>query len=822
MLLSLSWLREFVPYTGSAEELGETLTMLGLELEAILRPFAALEPLVVGFVQEATRHPESDHLSVCKVDVGEKHGGVLQIVCGAPNVAAGQFVPVALVGVTMPGGLVIKKAKLRGVESSGMICSERELGLTDDHSGILVLPEVNHKGEKIFAGQPLLDALRVDEEVLEIGVTPNRADCLSVLGLAREVALAYNLPLTMPEAKVEESGEDVSGSVPIFIAHTETCLDYTGRLFVGAKVGPSPAWMRYRLFAVGVRPISNLVDVTNYVLMELGQPLHAFDSSLLQGSAIRVRLAKEGETCVTLDGQERTLVATDQVICDGKDTAVALAGVMGGLATEITAESTEVFLECALFQPACVRRTSRRLGLSSESSYRYERGVDPMGLEFARERAAYLIAHLSGAKVLKGVCRGTAKPWQAPVVGFAKSRAEALLGIELDEVFCTKTLEALGCSVEKKTADNWRITTPSWRYDLDREADIIEELARVYGVDKIPATLPGIRHTLADFGKQENVFHFISRIKHTMVGLGLQEAINYSFVGHKDLDLLGLPKEGRVSILNPLTAEQDVLRTALTAGLLYTVRQNIGQGADALRVFEVANIFEEDKESITTVREGRRLAVVLYGNRFQHVDTADFKDASWPDPLDSQLYDYPDIRGVVEHLFRHFLHIATPKFEKMQNHSFLSPAVAIVGQGGEQYGFLGRVKPAIAAEFYARHALWVAELDLDVLYTCATTKIKFTPLPVYPPVRRDVTFITPLAMPVASVEAALREGAPALLQNVVLQDIYTPEGLMGTETRNLTFRLTFRHPERTLQDAEVDKVREKMVAAVVQGLGVKV
>lgn len=821
MLLSLSWLREFVPYTGSAEELGETLTMLGLELEEIQRPFAALEPLVVGFVQEAVKHPESDHLSICKVDVGEKAGGVLQIVCGAPNVAAGQWVPVALVGASI-AGMQIKKAKLRGVESCGMICSERELGLTEDHSGILVLPEVNHKGEKLFAGQRLLDALRVDEEVLEISITPNRADCLSVLGLAREVALAYNLPITMPNAKVEESGEDVSGTVPITVENTETCLDYTGRLFAGAKVAPAPAWMRYRLHAVGVRPISNIVDVTNYVLMELGQPLHAFDSSLLQGSAIRVRLAKEGEKCVTLDGQERTLVATDQVICDGNNTAVALAGVMGGLATEIHAESTAVFLECALFQPACVRRTSRRLGLSSESSYRYERGVDPEGLAFALERAAHLIAAFSGAKVLKGVCRGAAKKWQAPKVQFARSRAEALLGIEVEEAFCVKTLEGLGCKIEKKGADDWLIATPSWRYDLDREADIIEELARVKGVDKIPATLPAIRQSLADFGKPENMFHFLSRVKHCMVGLGLQEVINYSFVGHKDLDLLGLPKEGRVGILNPLTAEQDVLRTALTAGILYTLRQNIAQGADALHVFEVAHIFAEDKTSTTTVRESRRLAVALYGSRFQHVGKADFKDASWPDMLDTQLFDYPDMRGVVEYLFQHFLYSKAPKFEKMAEHPFLSPAVQVLGQNGENYGFVGRVKPAVASEFYARHDVWVAELDLDAMYQLASVKVKALPLPVYPPVRRDVTFSAPLTMPVENVENALRDAAPALLQNVVLQDIYVPEGVIGAQTRNLTFRLTFRHADRTLQDAEVDKAREKMVSAVVQALGVKV
>ncbi|MGN1037813.1 MAG: phenylalanine--tRNA ligase subunit beta, partial [Mailhella sp.] len=396
MLLSFNWLKEFVPYTGTAEELGDMLTMLGLELEEVLHPYAEIEGVITGRVLTCEAHPDSDHLHVCTVDVGEAEA--LNIVCGAPNVKAGQLVPVAPVGATLPGGLVMKKAKLRGVPSFGMICSERELALADDHSGILVLPERNRAGRQILPGEKFVEAYDLDREVLDISITPNRADCLSVYGFARIIGAYLGLPVTMPGFHLEEKGEDMSGAVPVQVEDSVLCPSYTGRILKGAKVGPSPAWMRYRLNAVGIRAISNLVDVTNYILMELGQPLHAFDHNKLAGNRIIVRAAKDGERLVTLDGQERMLKAGDGLICDAEK-PVALAGVMGGLETEITDESESVFLECAVFCPRSIRMTARRLGLNSEASYRYERGVDPTTMPFALDRAAALMAELSGADV---------------------------------------------------------------------------------------------------------------------------------------------------------------------------------------------------------------------------------------------------------------------------------------------------------------------------------------------------------------------------------------------------------------------------------------
>lgn len=803
MLLSFNWLKEFVPYTGTAEELGDLLTMLGLELEEVLHPYAEIGGVVVGRVQTCEAHPDSDHLHVCTVDVGAAEP--LNIVCGAPNVAAGQLVPVAPVGAALPGGIVMKKAKLRGVPSFGMICSERELGLTDDHSGILVLPETSRSGRRPALGERFVDAYELDQEVLDISITPNRADCLSVYGFARVVGAYLGLPVTRPAVNLKETGEDMSGAVPVDVQDGGFCPSYTGRIIKGAKVAPSPAWMRYRLHGVGIRPISNLVDVTNYILMELGQPLHAFDHNKLSGGRIIVRTAQEGEELTTLDGQKRVLREGDGLICDAEK-PVALAGVMGGLETEITDESESVFLECAVFRPRSIRVTARRLGLNSEASYRYERGVDPTGMAFALDRAAALMAELSGAEVCRGVCACTPQPWKAPEVRFRRSRAEDLLGINLTDDFCEKTLESLGCTVERINGEEWNVKTPGWRYDLTREADLIEEVAIFKGVDHLGETLPSIPQNLEDFGMPEGRHAFMMRIKHWAAGLGLNEAVNYSFVGNKDLDFLGLPAEGRVNIMNPLTAEQDVLRTELAPGLFQNVRQNIAQGSNGVRLFEVAEAFRLDASSDTTVKEARHLAMVLYGARYDDVWAHEDADM-----------DYIDLKGLVEKLFA-YLRLPLPAFEVVE-HSYLAPAVRLTMADGEVIGVIGRLKPALADAYLARKAVWYADVDMDYLRAASQKKrLAFHPLPTFPAVRRDITFIAPRTLHVEALLQAIRNVKTSFLEGVELLYIYEPK---GSEERKITCRLTFRKADRTLQDGEVDKEREKIASAVVKSLGVK-
>ncbi|MBP3730408.1 MAG: phenylalanine--tRNA ligase subunit beta [Mailhella sp.] len=804
MLLSFNWLKEFVPYSGTAEELGAMLTMLGLELEEVLHPYAEIAQVVVGRVLTCENHPDSDHLHVCTVDVGGQEP--LNIVCGAPNVAAGQLVPVAPVGATLPGGIVIKKAKLRGVPSFGMICSERELGLADDHSGILVLPEADRFGRRPELGERFIEAYGLDQEVLDISITPNRADCLSVHGFARLIGAYLGLPVSLPEFTLEENGEDISMTVPVEVLDGDLCPSYTGRIIKGAKTGPSPAWMRWRLNAVGIRAISNLVDVTNYILMELGQPLHAFDHNKLKGSRIIVRPATDGEELVTLDGQKRALKAGDGLICDA-DRPVALAGVMGGLETEITGESESVFLECAVFRPSSIRLTARRLGLNSEASYRYERGVDPTGMAFALDRAAALMAELSGASVCRGICKCTPRPWKPVPVRFRRSRAEALLGVPLTDEFCLKTLESLGCTVQCGDAE-WTVCAPGWRYDLTREADLIEEIAIFKGVDRLGETLPSIPHNLESFGAPESRHAFMMRVKHWAAGLGLNEAVNYSFVGTADLDFLGLPEDGRVRIMNPLTAEQDVLRTELAPGLFQDVRRNLAQSAPGVRLFEIAECFTQDVSSDTTVREVRHMAMVLTGTRFDEVWGHEQADM-----------DYADIRGLVEKLFA-WLHLDTPSFALADGHAYLAPAVRVSMADGTAAGIIGRLKPALADSYLAKKPVWYADVDLDLLRKASQDRrAAFKALPVFPAVRRDITFIAPLDMHAETLLSAVRGVKGQLLDSAELLYVYEPE---GAGVRNVTCRLTFRREDRTLQDGEVDKEREKIAAAVVRQLGVTV
>ena len=803
MLLSMNWLREFVPYEGTAVELGDRLTMVGLELDGLSKPYEGLRPIVVGFVAECGSHPEADKLSVCKVDVGDE---VLDIVCGAPNVAQGQKVAVVKVGTTLPGGLHVKKAKLRGAPSHGMICSELELGLGEDHDGILVLDA----GAPV--GARLLDVLPLDDDILDISITPNRGDCLSVLGVAREVAAITGLPLTLPDFERRIAGDDASGLLSLEVEDSDLCPLYHGLIIEGAKTAPAPGWLRYRLHSVGVRSISNLVDATNYILMELGQPLHAFDLDTVRGGRVIVRGADEGERFVTLDGQERVLTRADITVRDAEG-SMCIGGVMGGLDSEITEKSGRVFLESAIFNPSNIRRTARRLGISSEAAYRFERGVDQMGATFALERAAHMMAGLSGGHVRPGLLKTEPRPWKSPLLRLRHARAEGLVGISLERAFCEATLTGLGCAVapsSEATAGSleWDVTPPSWRRDLTREADLIEEVIRVYGVDRVPPVLPVISHSLERAGLPETRHDFLHRVKHWGRGAGLNESVTYSFVSQKDLDVLGMPHEGRIAIMNPLSDDLNVLRTHLAPGLLASLRNNLAQGAGGVRLFEVAAAFTADPASDTTAHEQARLGIILHGNRF---------DQAWPH--EAADLDYQDLKGLLEHLFASFA-LSGAVFAPAQSPlSWLAPGIDI-SLNGTRVGFAGRVKADMADLYHAKKPVWTAEIDLDALFALhKDARIRFAPLPVFPPVRRDITFIAPVAVTADAIGAAIRALDIPLLADLRLIDCFEPK---DKDERNLTYRLTFRHAQRTLKDSEADKQRDAVASGVQKALGVRV
>lgn len=796
MLVPLSWLREFVPYEGSPEELGARLTMLGLELEGINHPFADLEQIRVGFVAQCVAHPDSDHLHCCKVDLGE--GSLVDIVCGAPNVAAGQKVAVISPGSRLPDGTLIKKAKLRGQPSFGMICSERELGLSEDHAGILVLPE------SCDIGKNLLDALNLERDVLDLSITPNRPDCLSIIGVARETAMAFNLPFSVPELPLIPDQELDGASPEIEIANPDLCWLYAGRILKRVKIAPAPMRLRYRLHAVGIRAISNIVDITNYILFETGQPLHAFDLAKLAGNKIIVAPARNGEKFTTLDGRERDLTAGDLVICDAEK-PVALAGVMGGEDSEITAATSAVFLESAVFNPRSIRKTARRLGLNSEASFRFERGIDQRASIWALDRACAMMASITGAMAAPQMSLAEPRPFIPARINYRPSRCDLLLGCDIPENVQAASLENDGCAVEKG-ADPWVVIQPSWRPDLTREADLVEEVARIYGVEKIPAKLPPVQKDPENLGVNRR-FEFFGRIRHWAAGIGLHEAINYSFTAKKEIERLNPAAASLITLSNPLSEEQNVLRDNLAPGLLWDLQNNLAHGATGARLFEIANAFSSSPESETLARESPRLAVLLYGNADKSMSGGG-----------ERFFGYADIKGVVENLVR-FLHIPPFSLTLAPDHSWLNPGILIAARD-RSIGWLGRVKPELAKNWNAQRQVWICELDLEALFQLrGQVKIQFKPLPVFPPVRRDMTVMAQQGLSITDILNAMLQAKSSLLESEELVDIYTPS---GSDARNLTFRLTFRHPERTLKDEEVDREREKVADYLRKKLSVRI
>ncbi|MFO7728140.1 MAG: phenylalanine--tRNA ligase subunit beta [Desulfonatronovibrio sp.] len=796
MLLSLSWLKEFTPYEGSVEELAHRLTMVGLEVEEIRRPFEHLSDIVVGHVLERTAHPDADKLSLCRVDIGT--GETLPIVCGASNVAAGQKVAVAPVKTKLPGGLVIKKAKIRGQVSQGMICSETELELGTDSSGIMVLDE------NLQPGIRLVQALDIDDCVFDIGVTPNRPDCLSVLGLARETAAIFDLPLTLPSFELQEDPSvDCNEQVKIVIDDPSGCPLYQARIISGCKVKPSPARIRYRLMSVGIRPINNVVDVTNYILMELGQPLHSFDNDLLQGSTIRVDRAGKQTRFTTLDDQTRKLEPSDLLILD-ENRPVALAGVMGGADTEIHAGSQNVLLECAVFDPLSIRKTARRLGLSSESSFRFERGVDQVGSGYALDRAAALMSLLADGSVAAGAARSEPRPYQAGKISFRSGRAGSLLAIDLDDQYCRKTLGLLGCEVSGP-AGQFEVVPPSYRPDLEREVDLIEEVGRIYGLDRIPEHLPRIKKSLGEPPLDQS-FAFCSRVRDWARGLGLNEVINYSFVGASDLDFINIDPEKRVKVYNPLSEEQDVLRTDLVPGLLQSLKHNLGHGNDRLKVFELARSFLPDSGSETGVAEKNRLAVMLSG--FRH-------KVEWPYLEDD--FDYADIKGIVENMIKIFCG-ERASFTSGDEHPYLAPVVHFAIKDSS-LGFMGMIKPEIARSYNARKDVWLADIDLDQLQMIhESRRISFVSLPRFPVVKRDMTIVATRNLKYEDISSLVQDKGPDILEALTLIDVYYPE---GSNEKNMTFRLTYRHPDKTLKDKDVDKLHQKLADLILEKLPVR-
>lgn len=789
MLLSKKWLNQYIDVSDlSGQVLGDLITKNGIEVESVVSRAEGMSGLVVGHVLSCEKHPEADKLNVTTVDIGAE--SPVQIVCGAPNVAAGQHVIVATVGARLPG-LKIKKAKLRGVESQGMICSLEELGFEkkqireDEQDGIHTFRE------SVEVGSDVISLLDLDDEVIELGLTPNRSDCLSLYGIIHEVAAILERPYTLPTADVTT---DVPNTVSVRL-ETDNCPYYATRRIDNVTIQDSPQWLKNVLIAEGVRPINNVVDVTNYVMLELGQPLHAFDTAKL-GTTIAVRQAHDGEEIVTLDDATRTLDTSMMVITDGEQ-PVAIAGVMGGANTEVDATTSSIILESAYFAPASVRKTSRTLGLRSDSSARFEKGVDPERLQLALDRAAELIVEVSGGTISDAVVAGN-KESAARTIDVSVAYINHRLGMDLDQVTIVRILERLGLEVTGDEA--LTVHVPSRRPDLELPADITEEVARLYGYDSLPSTLPSSRSK--GYLPKANVLR--RRVRRVLQGTGLSQAITYSLTSVGHAARFSGEGSGRVNLAMPMSEERSVLRTSLVPGLLEAARYNTSRQQANVRLYETGRVYVEQGETLP--RETERVAGVLTGLWYDH------RSQGTRVPV-----DYFVAKGAVETLLSALRVEAT--YEAATIADMHPGRTANVLVDGRVIGYVGQVHPGVSKETYGLKEVYVFELDLDALQQSA--ELIYEDVPRFPSISRDLALVLKRGIPAGQVEATIKQAAGPLLIDLALFDVYVGENV-GDDEKSIAFSLKYQDPTRTLQDEEVTASYEAILTAVQAAHGAEV
>ncbi len=795
MRLPLRWLAEWIELP-AVNELAHRLTMAGLEVEAEEAIGPDFEGIVVGHVLERETHPQADRLSLCRVDLGS--GEPVAIVCGAPNVAAGQKVAVAPPGTRLPDGTKLKRSKIRGVVSNGMICSARELGLGDDHTGILELdPETE-------VGIPFAQVVAGGDRVLEIALTPNRGDCASLLGMAREVRALCGGEVRCPETTpTSEAGEPVEAAIRVRIEDPGACYRYVARLVRGVRVGPSPGWMTERLEAAGIRSINCVVDVTNFVLLEYGQPLHAFDAQTLRGNQIVVRRARDGEKLVTLDGQTRLLVGEDLVIADAAR-AVAVAGVMGGAETEVGEATTDVLIESAHFDPTCVRRTARRLGLASEASYRFERGIDRAGVERAADRAARLLAELAGGEAAPGRVVAVGSPPAVPeTIVLRPARVSRLLGVELDAQVMIELLGRLGIVCAPGADASLRCQIPSHRNDLRIEADLVEEVARIYGYDRIPPTLPVGRPTGASQPPERLA---TERVRNTLAQLGWIECMTLPMESPEAHDRLGLerddPRRRAVALRNPLVEDERLLRTQLAASVLRVVRQNLARQREEVRVFEIGRVFSP-REDEALPDERLQLVLAWAGEERQ----------LWH----SEVPPFYACKGVVERVLAEFG--ARYRLREGGGEPFLHPgASARFEVKKAAVAVLGELHPEAARRFEIAAPCALAVIDLDALAALPAGRPRFQPVSRQPSLNRDLAFLLDRDQSAGAVLSAIRGASGKHLIAARIFDRYEGAGVPAGKV-SLAFRLSFQDAERTLTEAEIGKAIDRIVGVISEQFG---
>jgi len=800
MLLSLNWLKDFVKIDKTVDELSHDLTMCGIEVEEVIEIGSQWDNVIVAEIIKVNPHPNADKLLMTLINTGLEK---IPVVCGAQNIKVGLKIALALPGAELPGGLIIKKSKIRGEISQGMICSEPELGLGSNADGIM------HLSNDLVPGTPLKDALNLSDIVLDLGITPNRSDCLSVIGIAREVSAIYNLPLKLPEVPLQESTDSINDAVKVDVKCPDLCSRYTARLINDVQVKDSPLWMRLRLENCGIRSINNIVDITNYILLEWGQPLHAFNSKFINGSKIELRKSVKGEKFITLDEIKRTLPEESVLICDSKS-PVAIGGIMGGLESGITNSTSSVLLESAYFDPNTISRTSRAINLKSESSLRFEKGVDIKTVVFALDRAASLISEFARGIPLKGYIDVFSDSYKKqPEIDLRISKANNTLGLSLTFNEIKQIMTKLNMQITNESPDLLTVTAPSYRYDINGEIDLIEEIARINGYDNIPVTFPKSVLTAKQLNQNIN---FAGKLREIAISMGYSEVINYSFIAPENLDAINFknsdPRNDPLKILNPLSSDQSVMRTSILPSLLLNLKHNQNNNISSIKFFEISNVFLKGKSGTDHI-ELKKISGIISGIR---------NNENWS--IKNENCDFYDIKSTVEAILDR-LNIYDYIFTSDNKEPYFYPLRTLnVCINNEIIGSLGEAHPDILENFEIENSVYMFDLDFEMLLKYSSKSPKFIPFSRNPSIYRDLALIVDKNITAEKILETITEFKNKLISDIKIFDFYQGKNI-NKDKKSLAFRIKFHSESRTLTDKEVNKIRDKLVSYLYTVLGIE-